>query len=91
MGSYPSGVTPEGVEDLAGNVLEWCGDWSGRYPEEPETDPAGPRTGASRILRGGSFAFIPGYLRAACRVGNPPEDRYDGFGFRLAWSSPGGL
>lgn len=91
VGAYPAGATPEGVYDLAGNVWEWCGDWFAHYLEEPETDPSGPQTDASRVLRGGSFIVSPRDLRAAFRFGELPENRSDNVGFRLAWSSPVGL
>jgi formylglycine-generating enzyme required for sulfatase activity len=69
VGSYPDGATPEGVHDLAGNVWEWCGDWTGPYPREDEEDPTGPASGTWRVLRGGAFGPGPRYLRAATRYG----------------------
>lgn len=91
VGSYPEGATPEGVQDLAGDVWEWCGDWSGAYPPEDEVDPTAPPSSASRVLRGGSFLDNPWGLRAAYRLGFPPEDRDDGFGFRVCCGSSRGL
>lgn len=35
------------------------------------------------VVRGGSWNYGPGYLRAAFRYLNPPPDRNHYFGFRL--------
>lgn len=88
VGSCPDGARPEGVQDLAGNVWEWCGDWFGPYPPEDEEDPAGPAAGASRILRGGTFIGSPRYLRAADRNYRHPEHRLELIGIRVCrgWS-----
>ena len=91
VGSYPEGATPEGVHDLAGNVGEWCGDWSGPYPPEDEEDPTGPVLGTSRVLRGGAFDFDPRNLRAACRLQSLPEIRFIEVGFRVCGGSSRGL
>ena len=95
VGIHPSGATPEGVEDLAGNVREWCADWYAGYPGGDaaiETDPSGPDLGSARVLRGGSFPFTPGFLRSANRNGNlDPEYSYRYLGFRVVWSAAGGL
>ena len=91
VGIYPMGATPEKVFDLAGNLWEWCSDWFGDYPEKDETDPVGPGSGASRVLRGGSFGFDSSYLRAAFRSFGPPELRLVGIGFRVVFVEPGGL
>jgi len=91
VGSYPEGATPEGVEDLAGNVWEWCQDRSGRYRDEDQTDPVGPEAGSSRVLRGGSSIDVPRLLRAAFRLGRLPVLRLESVGFRLCCSSSGGL
>jgi len=91
VGSYPEGATPEGVHDLAGNVWEWCSDRFGEYPPDDEESPTGPKDGASRVLRGGSFSFAPRYLRAAFRLDGHPGYRYGLIGFRVLVESPGGL
>ena len=68
VGIYPLGATPEGVEDMAGNVEEWCRDWFGPYSPDEQENPVGPVDGECRLLRGGGFNFYPGALRAAYRT-----------------------
>ncbi|MDJ0838662.1 MAG: SUMF1/EgtB/PvdO family nonheme iron enzyme [Acidobacteriota bacterium] len=87
-GNYPKGATPEGVQDMAGNVWEWCLD-----PWQEETkantgnkivDPfkPGERVEASgRVVRGGSWNDDADFLRAAVRDGffAGYRSRYIGF------------
>lgn len=40
--------------------------------------------GSNRVIRGGSWNSNARNVRAANRNGNPPEDRNDNLGFRLA-------
>ena len=88
--SRPDGATPEGVHDLAGNVWEWVADWLDEYSPADVTDPPGPASGGSRVLRGSSFNNSPRSLRAARREGLPPDFRRNFFGFRVVWSAAGG-
>jgi eukaryotic-like serine/threonine-protein kinase len=51
VGSFPSGATPEGILDMAGNVREWTADRYGPY-----RDPHAPPTeGNRRAVRGSSW------------------------------------
>ena len=51
--------------------------------EMPASDPNGPASYLSRVLRGGCWYAPPGFFRAACRVGNFPKSRDTGVGFRV--------
>ncbi|MCC6486513.1 MAG: formylglycine-generating enzyme family protein, partial [Candidatus Hydrogenedentes bacterium] len=81
VGSFPPNTW--GLCDTHGNVLEWCQDWYGDYSREALTDPTGPASGQTRVLRGGSFNGSPADCRSARRGDRPPDFRYNGGGFRL--------
>lgn len=86
VGEYPAGAHALGLRDLVGNVWEWCNDWKGKYEAESQTDPPGPRSGDSRVMRGGSWGSPTEELRCAQRFGQPPGRAYDGLGFRCVRS-----
>ena len=65
-GDYPNGRSVEGVDDLLGNVWEWCSDWYGGYSRDKEENPVGAKAGGEKILRGGSWFNYP----RSCRVSN---------------------
>jgi formylglycine-generating enzyme required for sulfatase activity len=41
VGQFPTGASPYGALDMAGNVEEWLGDWLVYYPDHAETNPTG--------------------------------------------------
>ncbi len=71
------------IYDMHGNVFEWCWDWYGEYQTSPETDPKGPDSGSSRVLRGGSWDYCAGGCRTAARIRYEPRFRECYNGFRL--------
>lgn len=82
VGMYPLGATAGGVEDLAGNVWEWC---LNEYDVPGNTRVGGDRP---RALRGGSWLDFPGDLRCGRREAFPPDERDGDIGFRIVLAQP---
>jgi formylglycine-generating enzyme required for sulfatase activity len=88
----PVGIFPAnawGLQDMHGNVWEWCLDhWHASYVGAPEDGSAWLEEKATkdkeRLLRGGSWFGRPQVCRSAFRDGSPPggRDVYGG-GFRV--------
>ena len=87
VGSYPTGASPYGVMDMAGNVREWVADFYSEsyYSTSPQSNPTGPESGV-RMVRGGSWYADWEDVRVAPRGGNFPGIRDFFSGFRCARS-----
>ena len=76
-----------GLYSMTGNTWEWCADWFGtdRSSLLDKNNPQGPRTGVSRVLKGGSFLCHASYCnryRVAARSSNTPQSSASNIGFR---------
>jgi len=81
VGSFPQGVSPYGVHDMAGNVWEWCEDWydENYYSYSPKINPKGPASGDNHVLRGGDWSMNLDFTRCASRFGLSPGSILTGF------------
>lgn len=78
VGVYPQGDSPYKVQDMEGNVLEWC---LNKY-KQPDVI-AIDKSNEYRVFRGGSFLDSTNYLRCAIRFRFFPTDRVNNLGFRV--------
>jgi len=83
VGSFPRGASPFGIEDMAGNVFEWCLDYFENYKGKERVNPRGPTNGTKRIYRGGSWKSRASNLRTTARNHNLPEYSSNDVGFRV--------
>ena len=89
VGSFPTGVSPYGVYNMAGNVQEWVADWYAPdyYARSPRNNPKGPDNGIARVLKGGSWRHQKSHhVLNAHREFQIPDYSSNFVGFRCAWS-----
>jgi formylglycine-generating enzyme required for sulfatase activity len=85
-------VSPYGVSDLAGNVMEWVADWFNQdsYRLLPVSNPAGVVNGERRVIRGASWNDSIMRAQTSIRFKMYPEYRDVTIGFRCAKSGSQG-
>ena len=83
VGLYPQGASPNNIEDLTGNVWEWC---LNEYvkPSFTRSDYSGDRF----LLHGGSWFSNPDHARAAHHHKVVPSSRNSSWGFRVLCVTP---
>jgi sulfatase modifying factor 1 len=82
VGAFPLGASFFGLEDMAGNIWEWCLDY---YEPLPGAMKRNPRVvaGAMRVYRGGSWKSRFSSLRTTARSSNAPKYASNDVGFRI--------
>lgn len=88
VGSFPDGISPYGLLDMAGNAAEWVADYydAGYYATSPDHNPTGPTQVLDHGLRGGSYDspadWATTYFRDSSHSARPNVR----IGFRCAFS-----
>jgi formylglycine-generating enzyme required for sulfatase activity len=87
VGQKPA--NPWGLYDMHGNVWEWCNDFYkvDYYQQSPKENPRGPKTGDTKVVRGGAWKFSAECCRSGYRYNEDPGYAdvcfgYDIYGFR---------
>jgi len=81
VGSYQANTY--GLNDMHGNLWEWCSDWYDSYPTTPQTNPTGASTGMFRVLRGGCWNISAQCCRSALRLISTSPSSGNNIGFRV--------
>ena len=87
VNAYPTGVSPFGVIQMAGNAAEWVADYF--HPtyyrtSEDDADPKGPNSGRERVVRGGSYLDPMHLVRVSARRAKLPTETDNSIGLRCA-------
>jgi formylglycine-generating enzyme required for sulfatase activity len=87
VGSYPTGASPYGAQDMAGNVWEWTSSLYRAYPYQADDGREDLNASGQRVQRGGQWDTVFYGVRAACRLEDSAGASADasgfGAGFRL--------
>lgn len=89
VGSYPDGISPFGIMDMAGNAEEWVQDWldiNYYHKTDGAQDPQGPLSGRNKVIKGGSYGSDKYHVRIATRLYGAPHPKTELLGIRCAMS-----
>jgi formylglycine-generating enzyme required for sulfatase activity len=77
-----------GIYDMSGNIREWCWDFFGAIPSDPQADYKGPGFSTGRVRKGGCwYNSSRGFLQIGNHMNNASYYEDNGFGFRVARSN----
>jgi formylglycine-generating enzyme required for sulfatase activity len=85
VGLFPEGESPYKLEDMGGNVMDWCSSKPNAYPFDAG-DGREDRSGgvrAYRVTRGGAWPMVNESARCAYRHQNRADFRGGAVGLRL--------
>jgi len=86
VGSFPNRATPYSVLDMSRTLLEWVADWYSpdHYGRSPTSNPLGPDSGQTRVMRGGAWISDGYSVSSARRWEWNPSFQHRALGFRCA-------
>jgi len=80
-----AGLDPNacGLYDMSGNAAEWTGDWYAPFDAASATDPVGPLSGSTSVLRSGDYTDSSSGCQVADRDYGTPTTSSSRYGFRV--------
>ena len=71
-------ANPWGLYEILGNASEWTNDWYGPYEMKELTNPRGPVSGRSKVIRGGSVEWMQVAVNSFRRSPYDPREPHAG-------------